>query len=93
MATAKEPNFGETETTETAAPEGYISREDLERILSERDRRHQEELSAVRARVPVAMVPQHSGGPGVDQHQVSWNLAEQEAAMRGETLDHWITRD
>lgn len=89
---ATEPNFGaETETDE--APSGYISREELERILAERDRKHAEEIAAVKTRIPQAIVAQHGGGPGNDNHQVSWNLAEQEAARRGETLDHWVIRD
>lgn len=70
-----------------------ISRDELDRIiqerLDERDREHAEELAAVRSTLPSAMVPANGGGPGTDNHQVSWNLAEQEAAARGETLDTW----
>lgn len=83
-----EPNLGNDET-----PTGYISRKELEEILAERDKKHAEEMATVRARVPEAMVAAHAGGPGTDQHQKSWSLAEQEAARRGETLDHWVTRD
>lgn len=72
-----------------SAPEGYISRSDLEQILQERDQRHAEEMEAVKARLPQLQVPAHSGGPGFDNHQKSWNLSEQEAAARGEHLDHW----
>lgn len=75
------------------APSGYISREELEHILAERDRAHAEEIASVKSRLPVAVVPQHSGGPGNDNHQNSWNLAEQEAAARGEILDHWVIRN
>lgn len=88
---ATEPNFGETENQE--APSGYISREELDRILAERDKQHAEEMAAVKTRLPALMVAQHGGGPGTDNHQVSWNLAEQEAARRGEILDHWDIRD
>lgn len=76
-----------------SAPAGYISREELDRILEERDRKHAEEIAVVRAKLPVAQVPANSGGPGIDNHQVSWNLAEQESAARGEILDHWVIRD
>ena len=75
------------------APSGYISREELEEILAARDRQHAEEMASVKARLPVAMVPAHSGGPGIDNHQSSWNLAEQESAARGEILDHWVIRN
>lgn len=95
-----EPNYGskqsesaptETELANEGLPrDGYISREELDRILAERDEKHAAEVAAIRTRVPVAMVPQNAGGPGIDQHQVSWNLAEQEAAARGDILDHWI---
>lgn len=71
------------------APEGYISRAELEQILAERDRKHAEEMATVQAQVPQAMVAAHAGGPGSDNHQTSWSLAEQEAAARGESLDHW----
>lgn len=86
MAEKSDPNFG-------AVPAGYISREELEQILAERDAKHAEAIAAVKSRLPVAMVPAHSGGPGIDNHQTSWNLAEQEAAARGESHDHWVTRD
>ena len=89
---AEEPNFG-TETETTEAPSGFISREELERILAERDRKYAETIEAMKSRMPVAVVAQHGGGPGNDHHQQSWNLAEQEAARRGETLDHWVIRD
>lgn len=91
---ADDLNFGtgnETETTE--APAGYISRAELEKILAERDKAHAETIAAIKSRMPVAVVAQHGGGPGNDHHQESWNLAEQEAARRGETLDHWVVRD
>lgn len=88
---ADEPNFGKEASD--GVPSGYISREELLEILAERDRQHAEEMAAVKARVPVAMVPMHGGGPGIDQHQPSWNLAEQEAARAGLVLDHWTVRD
>ena len=78
---------------ETAVPDGYISRAELEEILAARDRKHAEEVETYRARMPVAMVPANAGGPGYDNHQASWSLAEQEAAQRGEILDHWIIRN
>jgi hypothetical protein len=61
----------------------------IQDALDKRDKEHAEELAEVRQMLPTAMVPAHSGGPGVDNHQASWSLAEQEAAARGETLDHW----
>jgi hypothetical protein len=81
------------EDASPARTDGYISRADLEEILAERDRNHKAELAAARSAMPQAMVAAHAGGPGSDQHQVSWNLAEQEAAQRGEMLDHWVTTD
>ena len=92
MKMAEEPNFG-TETETTQAPEGFISRAELEQILAERDKAHAEAVAAIKSRMPVAVVAQHGGGPGNDHHQVSWNLAEQEAARRGDILDHWDVRD
>lgn len=68
---------------------GTITRDELERILADREAAHREELQAARAGFPSAQVPAHSGGPGADNHQRSWSLVEQEAALRGETLDHW----
>lgn len=78
-----------TPTETPPAPEGYISRAELDAILAERDRQHAEQVEAVRAQLPRALVPAHGGGPGNDNHQKSWCLAEQELAQRGESLDHW----
>lgn len=90
MAEKTEPNFG-VETANAEVNENRsISYAELQEILAERDRKHAEEMAEVRAQVPVAMVPMHSGGPGVDNHQKSWSLVEQEAAARGEVLDHWV---
>lgn len=92
MADTKNPNFGATSDVPEGEPQtnsGYISREQLEKILAERDARHADELATVRASIPQLMVSANSGGPGNDNHQASWNLAEQEAANRGEILDHW----
>lgn len=83
---ASEPNYGEV-------PAGYVSREELESILAERDAKHAEQLASVKSRLPVTQVAMHAGGPGNDNHQASWNLAEQEAARRGEHLSHWVTQD
>jgi len=85
------PPVPENDNPET--PSGFISREELEQILAERDAKHAEEMTAVTARVPVAMVAMNAGGPGVDNHQASWSQAEQEAAARGEVLDHWVIRN
>lgn len=74
---------------ENVAPGDSITRAELDRILAERDRKHAAELAEVRTKIPTAVIPQHGGGPGNDNHQVSWNLAEQEAAARGDVLDHW----
>lgn len=73
------------------APEGFISRAELEEILAARDKEHADQLALAKSRIPTAMVAANSGGPGTDNHQVSWNLAEQEAASRGEFLDHWTS--
>lgn len=67
----------------------YISRAEVEEMLRERDTQHSEQLARIRSVIPAAMVPAHSGGPGIDQHQPSWSLAEQELATRGDWLDHW----
>lgn len=70
-----------------------ISVDDLDRIiaekLAERDAAHQRELEEVLSRLPQLMVPAHGGGPGTDNHQRSWSLAEQELARSGVTLDSW----
>lgn len=66
-----------------------ITRAELDKILEEREAAHREQLQAARAGFPSAQVPAHGGGPGADNHQRSWSLAEQEVALRGETLDHW----
>lgn len=70
------------------------SREDeisaaVERALAKRDRQHAQETAKLRNQVPTLVVSAHGGGPGNDNHRPSWNLAEQEAAARGEHLDHW----
>lgn len=78
-----------TETAPTAPPEGYISLAQLNEILEERDRKHAEAMAIAKAAMPRAMVAAHAGGPGYDNHQVSWSLAEQEASKRGDVLDHW----
>jgi hypothetical protein len=72
-----------------SAPEGYISLAELNEILDKRDKAHAEQLAVIAARLPVAQVAANAGGPGYDNHQPSWSLAEQEAAARGETLEHW----
>ena len=61
----------------------------IERRLAARDKQHAAELAKVKSLVPQLVVPAHAGGPGNDNHRPSWNLAEQEAAARGEFLDHW----
>jgi hypothetical protein len=75
--------------TEDKANGGYLTRAEVEQLLAERDRRHAEELASAKQGFPQQLVAQHAGGPGSDNHQGSWSLAEQEAAARGETLDHW----
>ncbi len=57
--------------------------------LKERDAQHAAVLAQARAAFPAAPVPANGGGPGTDNHQASWSLAEQEAAGRGEWLDTW----
>lgn len=76
--------------TPPTPPQGdYISRADLEAILAARDAEHAAEMEAVRNQLPTLVVPANGGGPGNDKHQVSWSLAEQQAAQRGETLPTW----
>lgn len=74
-------------------PEEYVKRDDVDRLiqnaLRERDEQNAQALNEARAAYPSGLVPAHAGGPGVGHHQRSWSLAEQEAASRGETLDHW----
>lgn len=82
---ATEPNYGD-------APEGFVSRAELDAILADRDAKHAEAMAAVKSKLPVAMVAANSGGPGTDNHQASWSLAEQEAAAKGQVLDHWVIR-
>lgn len=67
-----------------------LTRAEVEEILAERDRRHSEELAQARAGFPQSSVAMYAGGPGVDNHQPSWSQVEQEAAARGEKLDHWV---
>lgn len=72
---------------------GMLTRDEVDRLiaerLEERDRTHAEEVARLQAQVPQLVVSAHGGGPGNDNHQRSWNLAEQEAARAGEHLDHW----
>jgi hypothetical protein len=63
--------------------------EAVDRALAKRDQEHAAEVAKLRAQVPQLVVAQHGGGPGNDNHRPSWNLAEQEAARRGEELPHW----
>lgn len=76
-----------------ADEEATVKLSDVEKMiqdaLDKRDKEHADELAAVRATLPSAMVPANGGGPGVDNHQPSWSLAEQELAAAGESLDHW----
>lgn len=76
-----------------AATDDRLTRDEVNKLiadaLAERDAQHEAELAEVRQMLPTAMVPANGGGPGVDNHQTSWSLAEQELAARGETLDHW----
>lgn len=93
------PNFGEVDPDRASEiqreqdeerPRGdYLTREEVEKLLAERDQRNAEALAQARAGFPQSQVPAHAGGPGVDRHQRSWSLAEQELSQRGETLDHW----
>lgn len=62
----------------------------IDEALNKRDKENADNMAAALAAAnPGNTVPAHSGGPGHGRHQRSWNLAEQEAAARGETLDHW----
>lgn len=67
--------------------EQYVSVSDLDRIiaekLAERDAEHAAQLAALRNQLPVAMVPMHGGGPGIDQHRRSWSKVEQEMSAAG----------
>lgn len=79
--------------SETPETDDRLTRDEVNALIADaiekRDKQHSEELAAVRATLPSAMVAANAGGPGTDNHQVSWNLAEQELAARGDTLDHW----
>lgn len=88
MATDKSDNTM-TPKSDTPPSSDSISRSELNEILAERDRKHAEEMAEVRLHVPQAMVAANSGGPGSDNHQRSWSLAEQEVAARGDVLEHW----
>lgn len=76
----------------TQPPAGYVKREDVEEIvrqaIEKRDAEHAKETEQLRAALPADLTPAHSGGP---QHRkrASWSLAEQEAALRGDHLEHW----
>lgn len=78
---------------EAKETEEYVKASDVRamvnKAITERDKQHAEELASVRGSFPQAQVPANGGGPGVDKHRSSWNLAEQEAANRGEELPHW----
>lgn len=82
-----------TSNPERDTSSGMLTRDEVDRIiaerLEERDRAHAEEVARLQAQVPQLVVPAHGGGPGNDNHQRSWNLAEQERARAGEHLDHW----
>lgn len=103
-----EPNFGQVDNPEIAhqanpePPESdeagrkggeTLTREELDKILKERDAEHAKQLAAARTGFPAAMVHANAGGPGTDNHQASWSQAEQEAAVRGEILDHWDVQE
>jgi hypothetical protein len=87
------PYFGGGEQPRDSVSGEYIHRSDIDRVieekLAERDKQHAAETAKLRNLVPQLVVSQHGGGPGNDNHRPSWNLAEQEAAARGEDLDHW----
>lgn len=75
--------------------EQFVPLADVQRLideaLSKRDAEYQGRIAdALAAANPGNLVPAHSGGPGNNRHQKSWSLAEQEASLRGETLDHWV---
>lgn len=89
------PEYQAPQQREENAPDkgSMLTRDEVDRIiaerLEERDKHHAEEVARLQAQVPQLVVPAHGGGPGNDNHQRSWNLAEQEAARAGEHLDHW----
>ena len=72
---------------------GMLTRDEVDRLISEklaeRDRDHAAEVAKLQAQVPQLVVSAHGGGPGNDNHLRSWSLADQEAARRGDDLDHW----
>lgn len=81
-------------TNETAEPsEERFSRNDVQRMIDDalkaRDKQHDQETSRLRAALPPNTVPAHGGGPGIGNHRPSWSKAEQEAAQRGEDMEHW----
>lgn len=75
--------------------EQYIPLSEVQRLIDEalnkREADYQANLAAaIAASNPGNLVPAHGGGPGHNRHQRSWSLAEQEASLRGEKLDHWV---
>lgn len=78
--------------------EQYVPLSELDKIIAERvsaalreqaDEHAKNMAAALQQANPGNLVPAHAGGPGHGRHQRSWSLAEQEAAARGEVLDHW----
>lgn len=78
------------ETQQPPTGDTVYTKSDVDKMIADL----KEELSAanakIAARIPDALIVQNGGGPGNDNHQSSWSLAEQELAQAGKTLEHWI---
>lgn len=89
MADAAKP-MDAPENKEQFVPLSEVQRL-IDEALTKRDKENAEAMTAALAAAnPGNLVPAHSGGPGHNRHQRSWSLADQEASLRGETLDHWV---
>jgi hypothetical protein len=82
----REASAGNNDVAPDAAPDA--AKEDLSQRVADLEAQLARS-QAVAARAPFLLVPADGGGPGNDNHQVSWSLAMQEAARRGEWLEEW----
>lgn len=73
-------------------PEGdtVYTKSDVDKMLADLKDELSKANQKIAARIPNALIVQNGGGPGNDNHQSSWSLAEQELAQAGETLEHWV---
>ena len=76
---------------ETTSGGGGMTRAEVEAMLKERDEAHAKELrglrtelATARASLPQTLIPEHSGGFGVDSLASTWSQYDQELARSGE---------